>query len=104
MNIGGMDRYIAIQTPTWTQNAFGESTKAYATLANVWARIQYNKGKENFEGDKLTAVHNVIFTIRFLEGFDETAQISYNSRTYKIENIQELGRNEGLKLITTYKD
>ena len=104
LNIGKMDRYITLRSVAVSVDAYGGRVEAFSDLASVWARITYKKGKEDFEGEKLTSVNNVIFTIRYRDDLSVENEIVYSSNTYKIENLTEFGRQEALQITTTQKD
>ena len=49
-----MDRRIAIQRATLTVNAYGERAESWATIATVWAEIQYKtSGTESIQSDQI---------------------------------------------------
>lgn len=97
--IGNMDRRIAIQNFTATQDESGGEVLTWRDWKHVSARLTYPStvGKEGFiglgeQGFQLTATRNVIFTIRYVSGLNEKMRIIYNGGTYDIISIQELAR------------
>lgn len=102
MNIGRMDRRITLKTPTLTKNGIGESLKTYTTLDVVWAGIVYPKGLAMNEGEEAgieKAIKPVEFTIRYRTDVNETVNVYYQSQTYEVKRVVEIGRKQGLRLI-----
>lgn len=100
MKAGELDRRITLETYTTTKNSYGEEEKTWSTLATVWAKIDYSGGTEDFEADKNTAIGRVRFSIRHRTDVTEQTRILYESEYYDILAINEIGRREGLELIT----
>jgi len=100
MNIGKLDRYITLQSVSTSVDAYGQPVESFSTLANVWAKIEYKSEVEKFENEQLRAVSSIDFTIRYRTDVTQQMRISYNSETYQIIGISEIGRGEGLKLKT----
>lgn len=100
MNIGRLDRYITLQSVSTSVDSYGQPIESFSTLANVWAKIEYASEVEKFENEQLKAVSSINFTIRYRTDVTEQMQISYDSNTYEITGIAEIGRGEGLKLKT----
>ena len=103
MLIGRLDRYITIQTETNTQQSDGGYAKTWSTFAQVWASKKDMSGIEGEEQARDTATTRTVFKIRFLSGLTTKHRISYNSTTYDIETIKELGRQEGQELVCISK-
>ncbi len=101
MNIGNLDRFITIvQSIETGEEANGEPIYTDSTFHECFARLERISGKEQLEGDKMTATNKVRFTIRLKEGITEDMRITYKGKNYDIIEIQELGR-EGLWLTST---
>jgi SPP1 family predicted phage head-tail adaptor len=81
-------------------DAYGQPVESFSTLASVWAKIEYKSEVEKFENEQLRAVSSIDFTIRYRTDITEQMRISYDSNTYQITGIAEIGRGEGLKLKT----
>lgn len=108
MKFGQMDRRITLQRATLATNAYGERVETWGTLATVWAQIQYKEGsgKEAVQSDQLFSSQPVHFIIRYstdVSSIRPSDRVSYNGDTYQIEGIQEIGRSEGLRIVTTLR-
>lgn len=101
-NPGKMDRRITLQTRTVAANAYNEPIETWATLATVWAALEYPiTGSDEETADKLNiARQRVHFTIRYRDDTGYVERVLYNSEVYDIERIAEIGRNQYLKLTT----
>lgn len=103
-----MDRRIAIQRATLTTNAYGERAESWATIATVWAEVQYKEGSgsESIQSNQIQSKQPVHFVIRYstdVSGIKPSDRVSYNSQTYQIEGVQEIGRQEGLRIVTSLR-
>tara|TARA_R110000850_G_scaffold266393_1_gene396696 strand:- start:107 stop:439 length:333 start_codon:yes stop_codon:yes gene_type:complete len=108
MIFGRMDRRIVIQRATLTTNNYGERAEAWGTLATVWADVLYKlgSGSESIQSEQILSKQPINFTIRYsqaVSGVRPSDRISYNGDIYQIEAVQEIGRNEGLRVVTTLR-
>lgn len=89
--IGRLQERITLQSRTLTTNSFGERVETWATLAEVWAGVEYrlNKSKETEEAGQETAVTYINFTIRKRSDVNEITRVLYDSQYYDIEAIAE---------------
>lgn len=106
MNIGRLDRRIVIQTKTST-NINGEAVESWATLDTVWATVKFPvssiAANEGTEAGRETATTQVEFTIRYRTDVTESMRVYYQTQYYDIQRINQIGRNEMLKLVTVKK-
>lgn len=101
MNIGRLDRQITIQTATQTTDAWNHPTDTWSTLATVWATRTDRRSAEVVETAQVTGLTTTDWTIRYLSGVTHDARIiGDDGHTYEIRGIQEIGRREGLRIIT----
>lgn len=103
-----MDRRIVIERATLTTNTYGERAESWGTLATVWAEIsyKYGSGTESIQSDQILTKQPVSFIIRYsatTNGVNPTDRVSYGGDLYQIEAIQEIGRAEGLRIVTTLR-
>jgi SPP1 family predicted phage head-tail adaptor len=97
---GKLDRRITLQSRTTAANAYNEPIETWATLATVWASIDYplTGSGETFQDAINQAATNITFTIRHRDDVGFVERISYNGDTYDIERISETGRNDHLQI------
>ncbi len=98
MNIGKLDRRITLEQNTATANDFGEQVPGWSEVGEVWARVDYGKGNEDFQSGEQVAVQRIDFTIRYRKSLSARLRITYEGQVYDIEAVAELGRRAGLKL------
>lgn len=101
---GSMDRRITINTKGVTLDSSGSEIATYTTVATVWADVNDNREKETTEGKQVTASEFTTFTVRYRTDVTPIDQIVYESKTYDIKGISEIGRREGLAIDAVYKD
>ncbi len=102
-----MDRRITIQRATLSANPYGERAETWGTLATVWAEVQYKVGgREAVQSDQLYSRQPVHFIIRYssdVSSVRPSDRVSYNGDIYEIEGVQEIGRGEGLRIVTSLR-
>lgn len=105
MNIGRLDKRITIQHRTNTVDEWNHSVVTYGSPQTVWASVNFRSGRETQSGaQQRVNVDRVFFTIRPNSNVAVTDRISYSGEFYDIESIETIGRDEGLRLITTKRD
>jgi SPP1 family predicted phage head-tail adaptor len=104
MESGKLDKRIALQTLTETVNAsgFGEIERSWATTFSVWATEMPKKALEKYAiGGRLTE-KMIAFKVRFRTDISESMRISFESKSYRILSITNLGRRDGLEILAEY--
>jgi len=100
MRSGSLDRKITIQKKTVSQNTFGEEVETWSTFSKVWAKVIPLRGQERFESKQVNAELDTMFRIRYLTGVLPTMRIVHETRLYDIHSVAEIGRREGLDLLS----
>ncbi len=113
MRAGRLDRLITIQRKASTQSDSGEPVEAWSTIANrIAASMSPVRGDERFTGEQLVGQQQVEFRIRYFAAVAELGQhdrIVYPAlesgepdlrNVYDILATHEIGRREGLQIIT----
>lgn len=100
MRAGDLDRKIVIQTVTESRSGSGAVTDSWSAFATVWAKVRPLSGREYLAAAQINAEVDTEFTIRWLSGVTPKMRISYDGNIYDIEHIAEIGRREGLKILT----
>lgn len=104
MNIGRLDRKIAIESLQLAEkSASGEETRVWAVVAEVWASVTRQTGREFVQGQTI-GEGRVVFTMRYRDGIEPDMRIRYNGSLYDIQDVRELGRRAGLELQTISHD
>jgi SPP1 family predicted phage head-tail adaptor len=101
MQTGRLDKRIVIQSVVITPDATGEPISVYSTLATVWAFQQSQSAKEIYNaGMQRVAEEISIWNIRYRSDITVLMRVVHNSKVYDIKGISEIGRKDGLMLIT----
>jgi head-tail adaptor len=102
MNAGLMDTYIAIQTPTYSDSAYGKAAKpsSWATSKSIWGRVQYNGGSESVSAEKKEFRETVTVTFHYLDGssIDLKDRLSFDSKYWNITSKAIINRNQYLRV------
>lgn len=94
-----MDRRIALQSNTHTQNTFGEPVETWSTLATVWCEVVPMRVSEMYLASEERVLKSTIFRIRYRGDVNEKMRILYEGQAYRITGINEVGRNMGLEIM-----
>jgi SPP1 family predicted phage head-tail adaptor len=89
--IGKLDQRVTIQTATLAADGGGGSTKTWAALATVWARVVPKTGRESMEADRVNATSSFLFVIRNRSDVNETCRFVWAGETYNVRNVRRTG-------------
>ena len=92
---GTLDRSITVQSYTETRDDFGGVSKSWSDYATRRAnvKIRVERGDEGYDAQRKVSRQTVLFTIRrdsTTKDIDTTMRVSYNSKIYDIEAVEEL--------------
>lgn len=73
-------------------------------ITQVWAKVDYLKGSEKDESDRLGSVKRVDFGIRYNSAINEKMQVSWDGDIFEIEAVLPVGRKQFMHLITRLVD
>lgn len=108
MTIGELDRRVSIYSVSTSANGYGELTRSYGLLREVWAAIEWKGGSEGTDqSEKITGMTKLHVYIRNLDMGSLTLQskIVYDSKDYFPKVINEIdGREAFLEIICENKD
>tara|TARA_R110001606_G_scaffold398949_2_gene579671 strand:+ start:1835 stop:2158 length:324 start_codon:yes stop_codon:yes gene_type:complete len=107
MLIGQLDRRVIIDSVVVTANDYGELTRTFSLLREVWAYIEWKGGKESDENNKITGMTKLHVYIRNLDmgNLDLQSRITYDGKYYFPKVINEIdGREMFLEIICENKD
>ena len=107
MRIGELDRRITLQNYSASVNTYGEQIESYSDYRTVWAKVDFDGSSQSDEFDRITAISKVKYFIRNIDltNLSEKTRISYDSKLYYIQAINEIeGRESFLELITEKRD
>lgn len=101
MLIGNLDRRVTIQQRTDVQDTYGAPVPTWSDLAEVWAQVTPVRGVERMTAEQLTSDATTRIRIRYRAGITELLRVSYEGKVYQIHAVLEVGRREGLDLLTS---
>ena len=104
MEPGRLDRRITLLSRSSAVDAWNQTSKSYSTLATVWAHVADPGAREREEAEQTVTVRTKIFTIRHRSDVSTLNRITYDSDTYEITAIAEIGRKEGLRITAVARD
>jgi len=97
---GRLDRRVKIFKRTLSKSSSGQSIETFAELFEVWARLLPVSAGELVKSESIHAKQTVIWELRYRKGIEETYQLRYEGKIYKITGVQETKRRELLQLTT----
>jgi len=101
MNSGLMDIQIIVQTPAFSDSAYGKATKAssWATSKTIWGRVQYNGGSES-TGPKKEFRETVTITFHYVDGssINLTDRLSFDDKYWNVNSKAIINRNQYLRV------
>jgi SPP1 family predicted phage head-tail adaptor len=100
MKAGALDRRVTLQRKTIVQDDYGEEEEVWTDLATVSAQVVQQSGREFLAAEQIQAEMRVLFRIRWFEGLTVLDRVSYGGRLHNIQEVKELGRREGVELMT----
>lgn len=102
---GDLDRRIRIEQATETQapDGSGEPETTWATVAEVWAQKDPLGGRELFTAQQVAAKVDTRFRLRWRNDVrpERMRIVDEDLRLYDIQAVQEIGRRDGLLLLTS---
>lgn len=100
--IGGvLDRRITIQSKSETIATNGQRTLTWATFLTVWSNPVQKDGKEQISDGNRSTNRMVNFRVRYNSTITNEMRILWDGDYYRIEDIKELGRQDGLIIMAT---
>lgn len=105
---GALDREVTIQQ--LSEAASGYPVETWTDLDVEWMSKKDLRGSERFMAGQLSASYDTRWELHFREDMDpdlidvpKTRRLSYRGRVYDIVHAVELGRQEGIALLTIAK-
>jgi len=101
MKAGIMDRRIVVQVKTETTDTNGQRTLTWNTHLTVWSNPVEKDGLEKTDNNNRSTMRMVNFRTRYNSTITNEMRILWDNEYYKIEDIKELGRQDGLMINTS---
>ena len=110
MEPGERDRKVTIQAVTSSVGASGRPIETVTTLASVWMRRLDLSMTEAWKTSQLSAAATTQWEMGYREDMDpelvdvpRTRRLLYQGRAYDITGASQIGRREGIELLTLAK-
>ena len=98
-----MDRLITLRIRTVTgQDEYGEETETWTNVC-VWADRRDLRGQERFMAQQQLATLTAKFFVHYREDITPHDQLVDGENTYDIHAVREIGRREGLELLSAHR-
>lgn len=86
-SVGALRRRLILEAPVATPDGLGGATQAYATVAALWAQVEWMSGDERWRAGRPEqfATHRVI--LRWRAGLDAGQRLRDGERIYEIRTV-----------------
>ena len=99
MRAGDLDRLIEIiRNNPGAADEFNEAAENWQTFATVYAGFDQVSGREFLASAQVMTERRAIFTIRYRSDLLMTDRIRYGGEEWRLAEIREIGRRDGLAL------
>lgn len=99
-----MDRRIIVEEKTVSRDSWNHPAESWSTLATVWAEKVDKSTSERGEMNQVVAINRTEWTIRYLATIKKDMRINYGGLYYYVTGVVEIGRKEGMRVITELRD
>lgn len=89
MKAGLLKTKVTIQQQTATQDAAGQITGGWTTLASVWADVRQQRGLEMVRGDALSSSTRASIRIRRRTDVTAAMRVTHGATTYNILAVSQ---------------
>lgn len=87
MRTGKIRERVTLQETTQTQADDGGIIDTWATVATVWASVDYEKGREFFTASQIAAEESLAIVIRKRDGIVPKMRAVYRSKNFDIHAV-----------------
>lgn len=87
MNIGKLNREVTIKSLAVGQDAIGQPTQTWATLATVWANIRFGTGAEAIKADVGASIAKASIRIRNRADVTAAMRVYEGATVYEIKAV-----------------
>ena len=101
MKGGRLDRRIIVQVKAETVATNMQRTLQWSTFLTIWSNPVQKDGVEKTDNENRSTKRMVNFRVRYNSTITNEMRIIWEGNYYKIEDIKELGRQDGLMINTS---
>ncbi|MES3154347.1 phage head closure protein [Sphingomonas faeni] len=103
LDAGSLDRRITIERPDMRADALGTNIPGWVSLARVWAQKVPQRAVEAWKAGSTASTREFMWRIRWspqVADIATTDRLVHGDVVYEISGVQEIGRREGIEIIT----
>lgn len=89
LDAGKLSRQVTIQSPSTTQDEYGQPTQAWTDVITTWAAIRAATSKEIYAASSFVSQVSHIVLIRWRPGIQAKQRILYRDRVFEIQAISD---------------
>jgi SPP1 family predicted phage head-tail adaptor len=86
---GDLSRRITIQSPSESQDEYGQPTQDWTDVCSTWASIRAATSKEVYAASSFVSQVSHIVTIRWRAGIAAKQRILYRDRTFEVQGVSD---------------
>lgn len=87
MTPGQLNQRVTLERFSSTQSDIGEMIDTWAPLANVWAAVEPQAGREFVAGGAMQSELTTKIRIRYRPGLTSADRVTHDGRTYNIASV-----------------
>lgn len=87
LNAGSLNTTVVIQQRASGQDAAGQPSATWDTVATVWANVRHPTGNEAMRADKDISINSVRVRIRYRTDVTPAMRLTHGSATYQIKAV-----------------
>lgn len=87
LNAGSLNARVVIQQRASGQDAAGQPSGSWTTVATVWANVRHPTGNEAMRADKDISINAVRVRIRYRTDVTPAMRLTHGSATYQIKAV-----------------
>lgn len=88
-HIGNFDRQITILQKVVSINEFNGESEVWEILKTKWSKEVSKTGYEGVEADKITALRNTTFVVRYDDSIDVEMRVLWDDQVYNIVSVKQ---------------
>lgn len=103
---GDLDTRITIEQGTTVADAHGQKISTWATLVQLWAKVETLATSEQFGADRNLMQKRKMFTVRWYESVTTRCRLLVNSETYdilQVFDLEQFGRKRWMTILGELK-
>lgn len=88
-SVGAMRRRLVLEAPVETPDGLGGATQAFATVAALWAQVEWLSGGERWRAGRPEQFANHRIILRWRPGIDAGQRLRDGERVFDIRAVDD---------------